>query len=64
MMDRRRKINAINSRLKRERKRAKLMRLESECEEMKAANSILKAENSRLEMLWQQANAVLLAGPK
>jgi len=54
-----RKLNVIHSRLKRERRRADLTRLEDQCSEIVAANSILRADNDQLEILLKEANAMV-----
>jgi len=53
--DRKRKLNTIHSRMKRERRRVEVSKLEEKCKEIEAANGALKADNRRLEILLEQA---------
>jgi len=57
--DRSRKLNAINSRLTRERNKSNVRRLQNECKEIEAANSVLKADNAKFEELLEQAKAAV-----
>jgi len=58
--ERKRKLNTIHSRLKRERQRAEVSRLDDDCREIESRNSALEADNIRLEILLVQAKTVLL----
>lgn len=57
--ERKRKLNVIHSRQKRERKRALMTRLEDECRELEGKNCALQADNTRLKHLLEQSASVL-----
>ena len=54
--ERKRKLNVIHSRQKRERKRALTSRLEDQCRDILEQNRALEADNARLENLITKAN--------
>jgi len=57
--DRKRKMNAIHSRLKRERKRVETDRLQGECNDLAEANRRCEADNVRLEKLLTEARCAV-----
>ena len=58
--ERKRKLNVIHSRQKRERKRALTGHLEDECRDILEQNRALEADNARLENLLRKAKRALL----
>jgi len=57
-LDRKRKLNVIHSRRKRERERIEVEVLQEQCSEERGKNEHLKRENQRLTGLLDQAKAL------
>jgi hypothetical protein len=58
--ERKRKLNIIHSRQKRERRRNEMNKLQEACATLRESNARVKKDNARLESLCQEATAVVM----